>query len=198
MELDQGEIVGGFAHRYDARIVPHAGTAIVHAIEAATGIDPDDVVQVEVTTDDGEVWERGFSGRWTGSTPCIFTTPNPHVIGIRIRGVAYAVDVRHPDEVSELPALPLTCAVSDILGGRMFLANETRVCAFDGADILWTSERVSLDGICGLKYSNGVVRGMAWVPKRGSDWRLGPNTPFEINATTGDAKGGIIGWFRPV
>lgn len=47
-----------------------------------------------------------------------------------------------------------------------------------------------------LSYSDGIVRGMAWVPK-GSYEELGPNTLFEINATTGEAKGGLIGFFRP-
>ncbi|HEY1975679.1 MAG TPA: hypothetical protein VGG89_03975 [Candidatus Baltobacteraceae bacterium] len=118
-------------------------------------------------------------------------------MGVRVRGVGYVLDVRNPEDVSELPALPLTCAASDVVGGKMFLADETDVCAFDGTNILWISDRVSLDGIRDLSYSNGIVRGMAWVPKGGSHEELGPNTPFEIDATTGEAKGGLIGFFRP-
>jgi len=69
----------------------------------------------------------------------------------------------------------------------MFLADDTKVIAFDGVRVLWESLQVSLDGITGLSYSAGVVGGHA--TDVGVDDVL-----FEIDAVTGEARGGFEGF----
>ena len=104
-----------------------------------------------------------------------------------MNGVAFAVDVNSPEQAVALEVVPLSCAVSDIEGGRMFLASSTDVYAFDGVRMLWTSRRVSLDGIRNLVYTDGRVHGLA--NDVGVD-----DVPFTIDARTGEAVGGFTGW----
>jgi len=97
MMLDRGEICGGFAHAYEARILGASDTPMVRTIEGIVDVDRGDTMLVEVTTDDGKTWTEAFSRRFDpASEPCLFTTPNPYVLGVRIRGVALAVDVSQP------------------------------------------------------------------------------------------------------
>lgn len=189
MILDEGDIRGGFDHAYKARIVaPRADSSLLRSIEAATGIGPTATVQVEVITEGGTTWTRGFAARFKPSSgPCVFTTPNPYVLGVRVQGVCYVVNATHPSECWELPVLPLECVATDVVGRRLFLADDTKVIGFDGLRVLWESRRVSLDGIRDLSYAAGTVRGTA------TDVGIDA-VPFTINALTGDAEGGFEGF----
>jgi hypothetical protein len=108
---------------------------------------------------------------------------------LRIQGVGLSIDVSRPDEAMELPVLPLQNSVSDVNGRRMFLADDVKVIAFDGVRVLWISRRVSLDGIGGLSYADGTVRGLA--TDVGAE-----NVPFEIDAVSGAASGGFVDFRR--
>ena len=183
--LDEGDVRGNFSHAYEAHIIAAANVPILQNVEAATGVERDETITIEVTTDVGQTWSRGFTKRFDPDlAACIFTTPNPYVLGIRVQGVALSIDVTRPDDPIELPVLPLRISASDVTGGRMFLADDLKVIAFDGVRVLWKSRRVSLDGIDGLSYSNGVVRGLA--TDVGAE-----NVPFEIDATSGAVSGGF-------
>ncbi len=188
MKIDEGDIVGGFERSYDAWTVQDANTPMIRAIAASTGLRLDNSVTVEVALKNGTSWTRGYSASFSQELrTCIFTTPNPQILGVRIRGVVFAVDIAHPDEPVELDILPVACAASDISGGRMFLASDTEVYAFDGVRILWESRRVSLDGIRDLSYFDGRVYGVA------TDVAV-EAVPFNIDADTGKAEGGFEGW----
>jgi hypothetical protein len=188
MRVDEGEIVGGFERAYDAWTVEDADTPMIRSIAASAGLRLDNSVTVDAVLDDGTSWRRAFSASFSEELPtCLFTTPNPHVLGVRIRGVVFAVDVGCPDESVELDVLPVACAASDTVAGRMFLASDTEVYAFDGVRMLWQSRRVSLDGIRDLAYSEGRVHGIA--TDVGAD-----AVPFSIDAATGEAEGGFAGW----
>lgn len=188
MRIDEGDIVGSFERSYDARTVEDADTPMIRAIAASTGLRLDNSVTVQVALENGTSWTRGYSASFSEELrTCIFTTPNPQILGVRIRGVVFAVDVAHPDEPVELDILPVACAASDISGGRMFLASDTEVYAFDGVRILWRSRRVSLGGIRDLSYFDGRVHGVA--TDVGVD-----AVPFNIDADTGKAEGGFEGW----
>jgi hypothetical protein len=193
VRVDEGEIAGGFARAYDAWTVEDPDTPTIRAIVASTGLLRAHSVAVEVVLEDGTCWSRSFSATFNESTACVFTTPNPYILGVRIRGIAFAVDVLNPEDSVELDITPLTCATSDLRGGRMFLASDDEVYAYDGVRILWRSRRVSLDGIRGLTYAEGRVRGLATAP--GVD-----AVPFIIDAESGDAEGGFQGWgdLRPL
>jgi hypothetical protein len=188
MRIDEGDIAGGFERSYDAWTVEDANTPIIRSIAASTGLRLDNSVTVEVALENGTSWTRRYSASFSeGLRTCIFTTPNPQILGVRIRGVVFAVDVAHPDEPVELDILPVACAASDVTGGRMFLASDTEVYAFDGVRVLWESRRVSLDGIRDLSYFDGQVRGVA--TDVGVD-----AVPFNVDAETGKAEGGFEGW----
>ena len=188
MRIDEGDIVGGFERSYDAWIVEDANTPMVRAIAETTGLRLDNGVTVEVALQNGASWTREYAASFSKELrPCLFTTPNPQILGVRIRGIVFAVDVARPDEPVELDILPVTCAVSDIVGGRMFLASDTEVYAFDGVRVLWESRRISLVGIRDLAYFDGRVHGVATAV--GVD-----AVPFDLDADTGRAWGGFEGW----
>jgi hypothetical protein len=190
MKVDEGAIVGGFPHAYDAAMVDAPGSPVQRSIAAATGMRSEWSVSVSVTRADGTTWERWFSSTFNRDTQnCIFTTPNPYRLGVRVCGTAYFVDVEKPDdpEASLSEVLPLECAASDHVRGRMFLANFFEVYAFDGVRVMWISRRVSLDGIQNLAYAGGKVYGIGTAV--GVD-----AVPFTIDAETGEAIGGFEGF----
>lgn len=185
VKVDEGDIAGRFAHSYDAWTADVAETRIQRLIADATGIDQDDSVTLHVVAADGTAWSRVFRG-WYGhaSSACAFTTPEPDVVGVRVRGVVFIIDVSRPDEAAELDLVPVTCAASDVRGRRMFLASETNVVAFDGIRVVWESRRVALDNIWTLSYANGRVYGTGDAP--GAD-----SLAFIIDPDTGAAEGGF-------
>ena len=188
MKVDEGDLVGGFARAYEAVMVEDVDTPAIRAIAHSTGLTRNNSVTVEVTVEDGTSWTRGFKGEFSDEVrDCLFTTPNPYGLGVRVRGVMFIVDVSNPENAVELDVLPLYCVASDIDGNRMFLAGNCEVCAFDGVRIGWTSRRVSLDGIRDLAYVGGQVRGIA--TDVGAE-----AVPFTIDAKTGAASGGFEGW----
>jgi hypothetical protein len=190
MRVDEGDIVGGFERAYDAVMVEEADTRVLRAIAAATGLHRADSVTVEVLLVDGAGWSRSFSASFSEElSDCLFTTPNPYVLGVRVRGTVFLVDVTRPDAAVEFEALPVSCSASDVERGRMFLASDTEIHAFDGVRVLWTSRRVSLDGIRGLSYADGHVRGIA------TDVGV-EAAPFTVDASTGEAAGGFGGFER--
>jgi len=109
------------------------------------------------------------------------------VLGVRVHSAGFAVDVLDPDDPLEFNVIPIICAASDVPGGRIFLANDTNVCAFDGVAILWVSRRVSLDGVSDLRYSNERVDGVGYDVG-------GDALSFSIDARTGEADGGFTGF----
>jgi hypothetical protein len=187
-ELDLGDIRGNFAHDYEACIAMAVDKPILRAIEQSVGILRERSVTVRIETTSGSR-DIGLTcnGQHAELAPCIFTTPNPRQLGVRLQGCVYVVDVE-TFASQELPIKPLTGSASDTEQGVMFLADYVRVFAFDGSDVLWTSERAALDGITQLSYSNGVIRGFAGV----SDEQI---VPFSIDAKTGKVQGGFPAWF---
>jgi hypothetical protein len=188
MKVDEGDIVGGFAREYDAVMVEDVDTPILRAIASSTGLALSNSVTVEVTLEDGTSWSRVFKGEYCNwVSDCIFTTPNPRRLGVRVRGEMIVVDAANPDDAFELAVLPVECAASDVVGNRMFLADDLKVYAFDGERIGWMTRRVSLDGIRDLSYADGRVFGIA----RDVGVEV---VPFTVDAETGDAAGGFEGW----
>lgn len=188
LELDGGAICGGFAHDYEARIVPTADSPVIRTIEKSTGVRRERHLTVQVVTDTGERTMGFTCDDWHAElTPCVFTTPDRHVLGVRLQGCAYIVDVT-TKKAEMLTITPLMAAASDTRRGVIFFADYTRVAAFNGTEFLWTSDRVSLDGISRLSCDNGIVHGIAEV---GADRAV----PFTIDAETGEVRGGFREWF---
>jgi hypothetical protein len=188
MRVDEGELVGGFERAYDAVMVEEADTPVLRAIGASTGLRRNNSVTVEAVLGDGASWSRAFSASFSEElSDCLFTTPNPYVLGVRVRGTLFLVDVTKPDDAVEFDVSPVSCVAADVERGRIFLASDLEVYAFDGVRVLWTSRRVSLDGIRDLVYAEGQVLGIA--TDVGVD-----AVPFAIDAETGDAAGGFEGW----
>jgi hypothetical protein len=190
MQVDEGALIGGFERAYDAAIVEEADTPVLRAIAASTGLHRVNSVTVEVVLSDGAAWSRSFSASFSEELPdCLFTTPNPYVLGVRVRGTVFFVDVTRPDDAVQFEALPVSCSASDVEGGRLFFASDTEVYAFDGVRLLWTSRRLSLDGIRDLSYADGQVHGI------GTDVGV-EAAPFTVDASTGEVAGGFEGFER--
>jgi len=171
-------------------MVEQPETPVLRAISAATGLHRANTATVEVRLSDGAAWSRAFSASFSDElSDCLFTTPNPYVLGVRVRGAVFLVDVSRPDDAIELEARPVSCSASDVEHGRMFFASDTEIYAFDDVRVLWASRRVSLDGIRDLSYADGQVRGIATDVGREA-------VPFVVDASTGEATGSFEGFER--
>jgi len=187
VRVDEGEIVGRFDRAYDAWLTEDPTTPMQRQIEAyvdhAFRAGMVRTVGISVTTEEGKTWSHCFRANFDDSANCAFTTPNPYVLVVRVSGIGFAVDVRDPDSPVEVDITPITCAASDVDGGRMFLASFNRVYEFDGVRVLWASRRIALDEIDELRHARGMVTGVANVIG-------GERVPFTIDLASGLTTGG--------
>ena len=166
--------MGGFGRAYDASIVEDATLALTYLKISA----PSAARFSRTTT---------FSGCFDASiASCIFSTPSPSVIGVCHKGQVSALDVFAAGREIDLDVMPVRCVTADVAGGRMFFATDLDVAAFDGTRVLWTSRRVSLDGIRDLSYAEGRNSGFA------TDVGI-ESVAFTIDACSGMAEGGFTG-----
>jgi hypothetical protein len=199
-DLDRGQLVGGFPHGYDAQIIGFEDATAAHRIQQIRMFSerasivrdikmrPDRPMNVRISLPDGTTRQQRFMGQWCNdSESCLFTTPLPTVLGLRVRGIALALDVTDPESLQELPARPLTASASGFAENMLYLSSDLQVFAFDGRRIVWETRRLSLDGIDAIHYRDG------WIIGAGLDVG-GASLPFHIDATTGIAEGGFLGF----
>lgn len=119
-ELDRGQLVGGFPHDYDAHILGFEDAPTTHSPVTLTNVRSGDgavrirditlnlpstrPMIVRVSLPDGASWQRSVGGQWfNDSESCLFTTPLPRLLGLRIRGIALALDVNDPRALKNCP-----------------------------------------------------------------------------------------------
>jgi len=186
MKVDEGAIVGGFDRSYDAELFEEE-TPLQRTIAASSGLDRADHIWVEATKFGGQSWSRRFIGRYSRQFPdCLFTTPHPDVLGVRVQSTVYFVDVTRPDHAAEFELVPVSCGAADFERGLLYLAGDYEIAAFDGVRVLWKTRPVSFEGIRDLVYADGKIQGIA----NG----LGVDTiPFTIDVESGEIVGGYEG-----
>jgi hypothetical protein len=193
MKIDQGEIRGGFERNYEAVALDQKHCTVA-SIDAAVGVRRD-ALDVRIERYDKRprvVTLQGVRG-WD-SENCLFTTPNPDVLGARAYGVGFAVNTASSEAPCCLvPDAYLSRVFSDLEGRRIFMVFDGLVACFDGKEIIWTTRRpVGFHVVSSLGYRDGVVFG------EGDD-AFGKDVPFEIDADSGEVLK-TFEWpdFRPI
>lgn len=188
LELDTGELHGGFARAYDVRILRPDDSPMVRRIERLTGADKARWTELRLEISTGTTIKTAMipCGGWSVTKPCLFTTPNPNVFGLRgVFGLGYFVDTRDLRRIEILPQ-PLKMLLPLYARALFVLASSIRLSAFDGYAYKWHSSRDALDGISRLVHDDAFVHGMTTKSPGGSH-------SFSVDIETGAARGGFCG-----
>jgi hypothetical protein len=157
-EVDTGDLCGGFAKNYEARIREQSH---VQALIEATSGALQELIDVEII--DPEV--------------TMFTTPNPDVLGVRY-GSTYLVNTLGRAEPQLLCEFRyLSHILADRSNNRMFLALGGTVLCVGTAGVVWESGSVGFEFITRFEYASGVVQG--------EGEGVFDDIPFELDADNG-------------
>jgi hypothetical protein len=152
------------------------------------GMVPKPDLLLGVTAGDGSSWTGGVraGGPSVGSPKTgIYTTPNKNKLLVVGRGDAYLIDVRNPAAYEAVSTGGPVVAVKPIPKENvLLLATPWDVTGIGEDGVLWTTERLAIDGLRLDESQEGRVAGVA-DPKD-----LEPRD-FVIDLRTGKHKGGV-------
>ncbi len=119
--------------------------------------------------DDGPSWTGSFAREFDGCADLLFACPDPMTACVVAGGLAWVIDVAHPDRVQTLDVVPVTDALGYPRAGMLFLASFNAISAFDAAmKPLWVanleSDGIDFDGI-----DAGALMVRAYMPGF-NDW----------------------------
>jgi hypothetical protein len=174
-EVDTGDLCGGFAKNYEARIREQSH---VQALIEATSGALQELIDVEIERLDGSL-HRVMLSRCGFIDPevTMFTTPNPDVLGVRY-GSTYLVDTLGRAEPQLLCEFRyLSHILADRSNNRMFLALGGTVLCVGTAGVVWESGSVGFEFITRFEYASGVVQG--------EGEGVFDDIPFELDADNG-------------
>ncbi len=115
---------------------------------------------LQITPHGGKRWEGEF---FQGSgISGAYSTPNPDVLCVVSAGEGYLVDPLRPLEFRVL-----TIAVQDVFQFEstpaIVFVSFTAIAIYNGLGDIWVSERISWDGIRGIKIQADKILGQAWL-----------------------------------
>ena len=137
--------------------------------------------KVSLTT--GTTWIGRFRGGAEG-TDGVFTTPNPDVVCIVVRGDGYWVPVHEPRSFEEVRAIPIKRVLPIGDPPALIFVTFTRLVAYGPRGLMWTTNDLSWDGLDILEAGSGRIRGTAW------DSPGARKVPFLVDARSGETQGG--------
>lgn len=138
--------------------------------------------------DDGYWW--GFAPRsrepWTGrfahgmaEYSCVLATPSPWHCCVVMFGLAYLVDVAHPERTVALPCPDVVGHAGGPSSSLLALITFTELVGIRKSGEWWVSERLASDEIRNVTIDGDIVRGEGWIAATDT-W-----TPFTLDAGTG-------------
>lgn len=184
-----GGLVMDFDRNYDASILeelPQPERASHFYFPGAKATGGTDGVLVSVEPRSGPSWlgtfafgdlnPKGITG--------LFSTPNPDRLCVVARGRAYVVAAAQPDDVEDVPCVPVLDVRPLPEYGVIVLANHTELFAYGSAGWRWRTKRLAWDSLRITGISNGVITGEFW------DIRSEQMSGFSVNIETGKHEGG--------
>jgi hypothetical protein len=136
----------------------------------------------------------GKSPRWVGFFALgfdsaevaggIYSCPDADSLCVVAGGYGYIVDSGNPDRWKQVEQRPIV-QVSAVPELKLLLfIGFTNISCLGEANNLWTSERLSWEGISVSKIEGAVLHGMGWDPIADKE------IPFELDLLTRKSKGG--------
>lgn len=143
-------------------------------------------VYLRVTPKDGPAWvgffALGFDSDQVVSEVC--STPDPDSFCTVVGGYAYVVKAGNPVQwlrVEQSPVVDLRVLTHH---GLLLFAGFTSITAVGSTGILWTTERLSWEGLTITGIKGDILQGHGW------DAMADKEVPFEVELKTGQHTGG--------
>lgn len=143
-------------------------------------------IYVRVTPREGRSWVGFFSLGFESEHAArgLYSCPDPNSLCVVIGGYAYLVNVHNPQQWTQLEQRPVM-DVRPVPEPRLLLfVGATTISAVGETGWLWTTGRLSWEGITISEIRQHVLSGTGWDAFKDEE------VPFEIDLTTGRHKGG--------
>lgn len=142
---------------------------------------------LRVTRKNSEAWvgffAQGFDSREVARG--VFSCPDPDWLCAAASGYVYLVDTSDPQRWIQVEQRPVV-EIRSVLELKLLLfAGFTSITALGESQRLWTTERLSWEGISISDISGSCLHGMGW------DAIADKEVPFELDLLTGKSKGGV-------
>jgi hypothetical protein len=114
----------------------------------------------------------------------IYSCPDPDWLCVIIGGYGYIVNTRQPEQWMRIEQRPIVQVRAVPEMKLLVFVGFTSITVLAEAQRLWTSERLSWEGISISKIEDGILHGMGW------DAIADKELPFQLNLLTGESTGG--------
>jgi hypothetical protein len=114
----------------------------------------------------------------------VFACPRDDDLLAVAGGYAYLIDTLAPEHSSHLPLRPTTQILPAIDADLILLAGFHHVICVNATGLLWTSARLSWEGVTMTDIRDGHVQGTGW------NLHTDREVPFSIDLATGTHTGG--------
>lgn len=115
----------------------------------------------------------------------VFSCPDPNWICIVASGYAYLVDAANPERWLQIEQRPVV-EVRPVAELKLLLFKGfTSITALGESQRLWTTQKLSWEGISISNIQGSCLRGMGW------DAISDKEVPFEVDLLTGKSTGGV-------
>ena len=114
----------------------------------------------------------------------IFSCPDPDWLCAVPGGYAYLVDTNNPERWRQIEQRPVVEARPVPELKLLLFTGFTSITALGAQQQLWTTERLSWEGVTITKIQGPILYGVGWDAVRDKD------VPFEVDLLTGKSKGG--------
>lgn len=141
---------------------------------------------LEITPMASDPWIGVFAKGYSSSLALtgVYAYPDGRSIIAISAGQGVIVRSEDPREWREMDLFPITGVKVIQERKRLLLASFTRVAAHGPGGEIWTTERISWDGVELLDVSDDYVRGKAWDAPRDQE------VDFKLHLETGEYEGG--------
>jgi len=143
-------------------------------------------VYVRVVPREGRAWigffALGFDSEQVANG--IYSCPDPDSLCVAVGGYAYIVNAAGPavwTQVEQRPVIEVRALPEMKL---LLFTGFTSITAFGEAGRLWTTEKLSWEGITVKEIKSQALYGTGW------DAMADKEVPFEVNLLTGESTGG--------
>ncbi len=137
---------------------------------------------VKFTKSDGSTWVANFKLGWAN---CCYTREyKTGKVLVIANGMGYLMN---PD--SEIPEKTFGISIREVIpidDEQLIFADDTKIELFDGSGIVWTSPRISWDGIRNLELNDSFLTGESYDPVNDADTWI----DFRVNLVTKEIEGG--------
>jgi hypothetical protein len=179
-----------FPHNYEVRMLEAAPP--VHPVEKLYHY-PAELEEgdrsgayLRITPQDGPAWvgffALGFDSDQVVNQVC--STPNPESFCVVVGGYAYVVKASDPAQWLRVEQRPVVDVRVVSQHGLLLFAGFTSITAVGSAGIVWTTERLTWEGLTVTSIDDDKLLGQGW------DALADKDVPFEVDLKTGKHTGG--------